>query len=1160
MKTTHPHRNGGSSHGHTQSGFALIATISVMVLLSMIALAMLSLSSISVRSSNHDQAMEEARHNARLSLMMAIGQLQSLSGPDTRVTASSRLLSESHVAATGVWRSWEGTDHDGTGKPKAPDYDLKTRTGDPDKDPANASDDGRFLGWLASTSASPSVDDLSDFSKTATDDYILMLGSGSVASPDEHVYVNPLPVNDGRGAVAWWTSGDNSKAMINTDLTETPSSVVEWHQRVRSNGRADAETFGLGKINDRAVGSTVPSRESLELVESGAEVRKFHDLTTYNRGLLTNTATGGWRKDISLLSEQYQQLPNTDLPSFTMEPGDIETFDKATQSSFPNDALIYPWSSYRNVRNTAWGKVPPICSWTALVDYALQYQNLTSGSSAKTAMNTHISGIGANDRYNFQEKVRRIPQLARIQWVFSLCSTKQVSGTNAGKYKPGLMLTPVVTLWNPYNVELTTSAYQMRIRREGIVPLRFSFKVGSTVYPLTSIPQITNGDITLRIRNSFTLAPGATRIFGLSNNSPQDAANRTLDLVPGYQPGGGLRFYRINSGNEVYVNASDPYSIEEVAYNDTSAGNGSIGIYFDTTINSSYTLAQRMGYREDQLGGSDVVEQLYPPLTQSAEVDRVDDVEDTGSYAFASAIFGFRMATPISSAPEHQHLYSKGMLQSNPLNYYAEVGKEDNGSSLTTMAGSGVFHPINAPYDFAFLDVNGWNDTRYIPQFDASTNSGYIVSGLSAYDGLTRSVMAELPTRPLQSLAQLQHFDARNNNPIPPFQFNLIGNGSAHPLFEPTQVSVSTSVNSGMINDDTYMLNHLLFDDWFVSSIAPDLDDFSNSEDRDYETVYRDHVTGVERLPNRFYLPASGADEDAVSDHVNSATNVYTYASIASQLEVAGMFNVNSVSVEAWKAILKHSRDSEVPYLASNGSTTSDAPRSYPYPRTSIAGDQAVNSGSTESNPLNSDAAIFAGYPALTDEQVDALAEEIVEEIRKRGPFLSLSEFVNRQLSSDKDLAIASTIQKALDNLAAMGTSAENPFAEIQSRAFEITSPPPGNTDYKFPEAALGSSAFGVPGWVRQADILTPLAPIITARDDTFTIRAYGDARDASDPDKIVATAWCEATVQRSAEFVDPSDPSVIDPYSTEMKSEVNKRYGRRYQIVAFRWLAKDEL
>ncbi|MGJ8654961.1 MAG: hypothetical protein ACSHX6_00815 [Akkermansiaceae bacterium] len=1126
-------------------------------------IAILNLSSVEVRSSKSNSLMEEAQANARVALMNAIGQLQQLSGQDTRVTASSRLIDESNVAVTGVWRSWEGMDHDSDGKPVIVNYDLKKQTGDSEATPTDAAGEGRFLGWLGSTSATADVNDLSDFSKTEDADFIAVLGEGSAVDSDDWVYVKPTYINNSEGSIAWWTSGNNTKAMVNAKREEAPTSIVDWQQRVRADGRADAETFGLAKINDRGVGASVPSVDSLELVESTVEIRKFHDLTTFSRGLMTNTATGGWRRDLSLLSEQFDDLPSSDLPSLNLEPGDEQTFVKAPTSGKPANVMLYPWAGYRNVHSAAWGQVPPICSWSALVDYALQYKQLTTSSAAKTGMATHVSGIGSNDRYDFQEKVRRVPQVARIQWVFSLCSKIQVGGTNDGKYKAGLMLTPVVTLWNPYNVELTLSAYRMRVRREGIAPLRYSFKVGTNTYPLTSLSQITNGDIYLRINDSFTLAPGACRIFGLNDGVPQDGDNSQVKLEPGYIPGGGYRFYGIDGGSEVFADASDAFSIEQVAYNASNAKNGSIGIYFDTTINNSYTLAQRMGYSEGDLagGGSNIVEQLYPSLTETIAVDRLDEVADQGTLAFASAIFGFRMATPISSAPEHEHLFSKGMLQSNPLNYYAEVGKEDTGSNTTSMAGSGVFHPINAPYDFAFLDVQGWNDTRYIPQFDSSTNSGYIVSGLTAGDGLTRSVMAELPTRPLQSLAQLQHFDARNNNPIPPFQFNLIGNGSAHPLFAPDQFEISTSANTGMINDDTYLLNHMLFDDWFVSSIAPDLKDFGKSEDRSYETVYKDHVNGTTPLPNRFYLPSDIAEEDAVDSHVDTDTNLYTYATIASQLEVDGMFNINSVSLEAWKAILKHSRDTEVPYLAPNGATVAGTATSYPYPRTSIAGDRAANSGSTDSNSTNSGAAHFAGYAALSDEQVDALAEEIVKEIRKRGPFLSLSEFVNRRLTSDKDLAIASAIQKALDNLSDLGVSPKNPFAEIQSRAFEITSQPPGVTDYKFPEAALGSSAFGVPGWIRQADILTPLAPIITARDDSFTIRAYGDVRDPSDPTQILAKAWCEATVKRTAEYVDSAaDASVIAPYSTEMTSEANKQYGRRYVIVSFRWLKEEEI
>ena len=63
---------------------------------------------------------------------------------------------------------------------------------------------------------------------------------------------------------------------------------------------------------------------------------------------------------------------------------------------------------------------------------------------------------------------------------------------------------------------------------------------------------------------------------------------------------------------------------------------------------------------------------------------------------------------------------------------------------------------------------------------------------------------------------------------------------------------------------------------------------------------------------------------------------------------------------------------------------------------------------------------------------------------------------------------------------------------------------------------------FGLPGWIRQADVLRPIAPILSARDDTFTIRTYGDARDASG--KVIARAWCEAVVQRTRDFVDATD------------------------------------
>lgn len=103
----------------------------------------------------------------------------------------------------------------------------------------------------------------------------------------------------------------------------------------------------------------------------------------------------------------------------------------------------------------------------------------------------------------------------------------------------------------------------------------------------------------------------------------------------------------------------------------------------------------------------------------------------------------------------------------------------------------------------------------------------------------------------------------------------------------------------------------------------------------------------------------------------------------------------------------------------------------------------------------------------------------------------------------------------------------------------------------------------GIAADIRQADVLRALAPRLSARSDTFRIRAYGEVRDASD--NIVAKATCEAVVQRLPEYVDPeTDPSNNEPWDDDSKTPVlntsNQTYGRRYAIRSFRWLDENEV
>jgi hypothetical protein len=150
---------------------------------------------------------------------------------------------------------------------------------------------------------------------------------------------------------------------------------------------------------------------------------------------------------------------------------------------------------------------------------------------------------------------------------------------------------------------------------------------------------------------------------------------------------------------------------------------------------------------------------------------------------------------------------------------------------------------------------------------------------------------------------------------------------------------------------------------------------------------------------------------------------------------------------------------------------------------------------------------------------------------------------------------MAGALQAALNEVASR--RATDPFPAIKALSTPAAAVPAraSEAEYQFPDAAAGYSGYGLPGWTRQADILRPLAPVLSARDDTFTIRAYGDARDAGG--RILSRAFCEAVVRRTRDFLDPAEAAET---SSAPARALNQRFGRRFEVIAFRWLAPGEV
>lgn len=798
------------------------------------------------------------------------------------------------------------------------------------------------------------------------------------------------------------------------------------------------------------------------------------------------------------------------------------------------------------------------------------------------------------------------PYLSRLTNVFALTSELN---PGSGLYDFDVIWQPYITLHNPYNVRVESQRmrYVTELRNinfKEIVfeewdqtldngnggyadPVRIERK-SSLFRPDVAFKKNTHevtwegSEMILEIPGGVVFEPGEVKVFAI-NGIPNTPHGSPIQVALSDLPSGDTDGIHLNVKNQ--VSDLEGYKADtkiEIRFKIEKAGAHLVDIWNPELNNWDAMFSVKVGEFPQLYGNvkwDQGAEQLYR--------DRADSYE---SSAIASLVFDDYVKPlsfsenlggggPFQPVAENRKVYPNFML-TNPI--AASFDKWASGT-IEEFDWSGVFHA----YAESFIRADGHPRSEIR---DGSSRGSWGENHGS--NGPSRCILFDLPTAPMQSIGQFQHAIL---HPMPYFAAKAVGNSFPSPfvayddataVLPPNGISNTNAdgiyytfvkewdgkLNEFCFYDFSYLLNDAIWDGYFFSSIAPtqslmtkaytlpsDLAGDEAAITSDIQKLVTDFVDGSEELRNSRMklLPAGGLDSAQVVEELQD------FRQSAKHLGVSGAFNVNSTSVDAWKALLSGYREAAVAHSenASVQVEQLDAGVSA-FPGMSLAGGGAE----AASTNLASDSA-WAGFMELSDAMIEDLATEIVAQIMTRSayrgnepgrngrptPALSLGQFINRinvnPNSSDRDLAQGGTIQQAIvaaginDDLSGLAVT------EFETTNFNQThNPKPvawgGNAREYYPDPNYSFDVRNVsPLALTQADILQAIGPSISARSDTFTIRAYGDVEDPISGE-VLSQVWCEATVQRTTREEDP----------------VNKPNQRLFEVVEFGWLSPEEI
>lgn len=1166
-----------------------------------IAVGLMTIAGIELGKSARLEPEAAAKANARLALMQALGQLQKAMGPDQRVSATAEILRTSVKQPhwTGVWRTTLDngdpifTRDDLAGSLRDERWERKL-------DPAN-----QLMEWLVSGDGKPT--DSPDDDRVEL--YRKDLAAGAVSVPKVAVAGS---TGKSRGHVAWWTGDLGVRANLRTNdpraeiVAERSAPGDGGLYRVMASQSADMKMMEGGVEVEPASLNRVVSPASMSLSGVKGDWAKVHafDFTLESSGVLADVADGGLKGDLTAYFEGGAVASFHGLPGLTDDeplaggvPGGMggTTVSRYARTG-PRFGLLRDWArlsvpfSGKNVD----ARLPDLDNAAA------------SESKARALANEEPVKLAGNQRAGLQPVLVEATNYTQL-------STYQDRGQGPSdkEYQLRQLMYPRVVLWNPYNCQLRfdrsiimiqgNGRQEMKTENENVNGLAGFSRISEWINfeggrdPTFSGFLFSSKGYNDPYMGSYyfslpatTFGPGECLVFspariaeynGLSVYRPGSYNLGANELSCEVSPdparsyyvsasdlGGGMNFLPVSFWYEptysVFVNgrsgvanqADDCRAILKLAGNSNS-----IDFNIFDSLPQVAVLSGSLQYgagREPRIAWSNynhmpmqLLDKVNPQPTFVPDVRTREGIRLRWFDEHRSNLLG-------SGGLKDTSFFQDALLANwNPRASYSIRSPWEN------IGGA-------APWFFGaytrdlFDQAVSWDEQMPVPRNGRFHGNPFG----PPQEGNGRYVLFDVPRTEtgLVSLGQLQHVKlseliwhpsyAVGNSLVDP----RLGSGGFQGLsrtaapssksdasklggFHSSEIGWSSDTmrsankedwattarailgqvpeTDNLVYDLSFEVNRKLWDRYFLSSGSPA-----------GKAAFLNDPTG-KPLPNGRMRLAPATRSRATAEGLGD------FHLAASLLMVDGAFNVNSTRVEAWKALLGSTRRSGF------GSTGG-----IPFPRVLDPPGGAWRNGDSSASDD-----VWSGYRELDEDEVSRLAVAIVAEVKARGPFLSMADFVNRRLAEDETGRMGA-LQAAIEN-AGLNSGLIDGYPLDNQYSLPSYPLPDNVTDATRMEQTLkpDSTAWGAPAYLTQADVLQVLGPALTARSDTFVIRAYGDAVDAAG--KIQARAWCEAVVQRT--------PRPLTPDESGLNSALAGKpgdFGREFTITSFRWLSPDEV